>query len=207
MSESIGSMLGILANTQEAFTPRQRGHAAADLAIKIADMQDYIADLTKKIEEFRASECAWQIESDEWEEKNKALQDLLGELFSDPNTHQLNDDMRDRISAELGQAGGDLSGYRTIPEQPVSDKSSHVKSLLSLADQLKERSYEGYSFEVTDAANRMYTLEDTIAQLQAQVSKLRGFLVRYRNEVPTGHHPHMICLEIDEYLAEQESGE
>ena len=101
MSESIGEMLGILANTKEAFTPRQRGHAAADLAVKIADMQDDIADLTKKIEEFRASECVWQIESDEREEQNKALQDLLGEIFSDTNTHRLNDDIRDRISLLL----------------------------------------------------------------------------------------------------------
>lgn len=71
MSELIGSMLGILANTQEVFTPRQRGIAAADLAVKIADMQ----------------------------ERNAELEGLLYEIFSDPNTHRLNDDIRDRIEA------------------------------------------------------------------------------------------------------------
>ena len=39
-----------------------------------------------------------------------------------------------------------------------------------------------------------------IRRLRGEVERLRGLLLRYRNETPPGHQPHMIASEVDEAL-------
>lgn len=45
---------------------------------------------------------------------------------------------------------------------------SHVKSLLSLAECLRDRDLDGYAFEVVDAANYIHKQGQRIAELEAE---------------------------------------
>lgn len=44
--------------------------------------------------------------------------------------------------------------------------------------------------------------EDRITALEDENKRLLGLLLRYRNETPLGHQPHMIAQEVDEALKE-----
>lgn len=48
-------------------------------------------------------------------------------------------------------------------------------------------------------------VQEAIAVLQARIEKLERLLLRYRNETPLGHQPHMIAHEVDEAM-NKESG-
>ena len=46
------------------------------------------------------------------------------------------------------------------------------------------------------------TLERELNAAKAEVERLRELLIRYRNETPLGHQPHMIAHEVDAALKE-----
>lgn len=46
-------------------------------------------------------------------------------------------------------------------------------------------------------------LDNEVWRLQKENKELRDILRRYRNEVPVGHQPHMICILVDKMLKDE----
>lgn len=84
MSDSIGDMLGKLANTNNAFSYRERGRIAAELAILLQ-------------EKSKELEVAW------YEERIAELESLLKSIVDDPNTHRIGEKLRDEIDSALSR--------------------------------------------------------------------------------------------------------
>lgn len=70
---------------------------------------------------------------------------------------------------------------------------------------------EGYETEELEriaqspAGMRAYSVE-TVAALTAQRDELLALLIRYRNETPLGHQPHMVAHEVDAAIAKVKGG-
>ena len=106
---------------------------------------------------------------------------------------------------EKHQAAGELGKPFALQMPPVPD---HDKSWVNGKD---EKGNLTYGVAHSDASLQNYAqayaeplrfeLEAAKAAQLIEVSHLKRLLFRYRNEIPAGHQPHMICHEVDAALS------
>ena len=100
-------------------------------------------------------------------------------------------DIHGECEAEIQSLKYQLTNYRIAHEQQAATITD-LRAQLADKDAV-QGTFESYAQIVAEhSAN--------ITRLEAENAKLRALLLRYRNETPLGHQPHMITIEVDALL-------